>query len=210
MEATPRRRGPITKFTARLRKAERKKQLLATAKELFLTLGYHQTTTDKIAKAAGVTEPVLYQHFPSKKALFLVVLEEIRQGTLHRWQDAAAGLTNPLEKLHAIIDRYLDATREHVPLLRIMHRALVETNDAEITAQVRGFYLDSEKLLADIFKAGQEAGYFRAEIDPRVGAWELIRTALGYSLTYPLGIPLYQEENYIKKAIGCLMYGLMK
>jgi TetR/AcrR family transcriptional regulator len=210
MDVTPRRRGPVSKFTARLRKAERKRQLVARAKELFLSLGYQHTTTEKIAQAAGVTEPVLYQHFASKKALFLAVLEEIRQATMHRWTDAAAGAGAPLDKLRAVAAGYLDVGREHAPLLRIMHRTLVETKDAEITALVRGFYVDGEKLLAQIVQEGQKAGAFRAEIDPRVAAWGLIHAALGYTLTLPLGIPLYQDEGYVDKAIDCLMSGLME
>src|SRR5215471_4461999 len=86
---------------ARMTKAERKRQLLAHAKHLFVTQGYHATTTEKIAQAAGVSEPVLYRHFDSKKALFLEVLEEIREATLTRWHAETAGVTDPLAKLHA-------------------------------------------------------------------------------------------------------------
>src|SRR5262245_51906867 len=162
MEPIPRRRrGPVSKFTARLRKAERKRQLIAQAKQLFVTLGYQHTTTEKIAQAAGVTEPVLYQHFPSKKALFLEVLQEIRQATLLRWADQTAGITNPLEKLHAVVDLYLGSARERTLEFRVMHRTLVETDDSEIAACLRPFYLESEAFLAQILRQGQEAGFFR-------------------------------------------------
>src|SRR5216683_2888539 len=99
--------------TLHMRKAERKRQLLTHAKQLFVTLGYQNTTTGKIAGAAGVSEPVLYRHFESKKALFLEVLQEIREATLGRWQAETARLADPLVKLHAIMDRYLGSTREH-------------------------------------------------------------------------------------------------
>src|SRR5947208_16294002 len=107
MSAPQRRRTEGPKPPPRLRKAERKRQLLAHAKQLFVTLGYHATTTEKIAAAAGVTEPVLYRHFESKKALFLEVLEEIRTATLRRWRAETANLTDPRAKLHAIADLYL-------------------------------------------------------------------------------------------------------
>ena len=209
MDTPSRRPGRVSKFTARLHRADRKRQLLAQAKQLFVTLGYQHTTTEKIAQAAGVTEPVLYRHFPSKKALFLEVLQEIRQATLHRWEDRTAGVTNPLEKLHAVVDLYMGSTREHVVEFRIMHRTLLETDDDEIAACLRAFYLDSEKFLAQILREGQVAGLFRKEFDPRVGAWELIRTALGYTLTLPLGIPVYQDEAYHQKAIACLLHGML-
>jgi TetR/AcrR family transcriptional regulator len=210
MSAPQRRRGEAPKPPARMRKADRKRQLLAHAKHLFVTLGYQATTTEKIAGAAGVSEPVLYRHFPSKKALFLEVLHEIRQATVERWHAETAGLTDPLAKLHAIADMYLGSTREHALELRIMHRTLVETDDEEIVAFLRSFYLDSERLLAQIISEGQQSGVFRRPLDPRVGAWELIRTALGYTLTLPLGIPLYEEADYLPRAIECLLHCLLK
>src|SRR5436190_13997963 len=92
---------------SRMRRADRKRQLLAHAKQLFLTHGYQNTTTEKIAAAAGITEPVLYRHFDSKKALFLEVLREIRQATLNRWSAATASISDPLAKLHAVAEMYL-------------------------------------------------------------------------------------------------------
>ena len=210
MSAPQRRRTEGPKPPPRLRKAERKRQLLAHAKNLFVTLGYHDTTTEKIAKAAGVSEPVLYRHFPSKKALFLEVLHEIREATLERWRAETAGLADPLAKLHAIADLYLGTTREHALEFRIMHRTLVETDDEEVVALLRSFYLDSEALLAQVIREGQQAGVFRRSLDPRVGAWELIRTALGYTLTLSLGVPLYAEPDYVSRAIECLLHGLLK
>jgi AcrR family transcriptional regulator len=210
MSAPQRRRDEGSKVPARMRKADRKRQLVAHAKQLFVTLGYQDTTTEKIAASAGVSEPVLYRHFESKKALFLEVLQEIRDATLNRWNTETGGLTDPMARLHAIADMYLGTTREHALEFRVMHRTLVESDDQEIAAFLRSFYLDSETLLAQIIAEGQQTGVFRRNLDPRVGAWELIRTALGYTLTLPLGIPLYQEPDYIPKAIECLLNCLLK
>jgi len=193
-----------------MRSAERKRQLLEHAKQLFVTHGYQATTTEKIAAAAGVTEPVLYRHFESKKALFLQVLQDIRHATLERWNNDAGGLTEPLAKLHAIADMYLGTTREHALEFRIMHRTLIECDDEEISASLRAFYLDNETLLAQVISEGQQTGVFRRDLDPRVGAWEMIRTALGYTLTLPLGIPLYEEPDYYSRAIECLLNCLLK
>ena len=204
-----RRRAEPRKPARRLPQADRKRELLAHAKQLFLTLGYHATTTEKITQAAGVSEPVLYRHFDDKKALFLEVLREIRETTLLSWQGEVARQTDPLAKLHAIADAYLGSTREHAPEFRVLHRSLVETQDAEVVSSLRAFYLDCETLLAQVIAEGQQAGQIRSSLDPRVGAWELIRTALAYTLTLPLGIPLYEEPDYAARAIECLFECLL-
>ena len=208
--SAPSRRTSDATPAPRLRKAERKRQLLACAKQLFVSHGYQATTTEKIAQAAGVTEPVLYRHFESKKALFLEVLREVREATLLRWRDETTALADPLAKLHAIADIYLGSTKVHAVEFRIMHRTLVETDDEEVVASLRSFYLDSETLLAQVIAEGQQAGVFRRSLDPRVGAWELIRSALAYTLTLPLGIPLYEEAEYLPRAIDCMLQCLLK
>jgi AcrR family transcriptional regulator len=210
MSTSPRRRVQMQKSAPRMRKADRKRQLLTQAKQLFVTLGYQNTTTEKIARAAGVSEPVLYRHFENKKALFLEVLQEIRAATLNRWHAETVHLNDPLAKLHRIADLYLGTTREHALEFRIMHRTLIDTDDEEIAAFLQSFYLDSEKLLARVISEGQQTGVFRRSLDPRVGAWEIIRTALGYTLTLSLGIPLYTEPDYIARAIDCLLHCLLK
>ena len=210
MSAPQRRRAATTKSTARMRKADRKRQLLEHAKELFVTLGYQNTTTEKIAQSAGVTEPVLYRHFESKKALFLEVLREIRGATVNRWRTETADLADPLTRLHAIADMYLGTTREQAREFRIMHRTLIECDDEEIAALLRSFYLDSEELLSQVIQEGQQTGVFRRDLDPRVGAWELIRAALGHTLTLPLAIPLHQEPDYLPRAIECMLHCLLK
>ena len=59
----------------RLSRPARRKQLLGAAQEVFVTSGYHATAMDEIAERAGVSKPVLYQHFPSKLELYLAVLD---------------------------------------------------------------------------------------------------------------------------------------
>jgi AcrR family transcriptional regulator len=59
----------------RLPKAERRAQLLEAALEVFSADGYHAAGMDHIAERAGVTKPVLYQHFPSKLDLYLALLD---------------------------------------------------------------------------------------------------------------------------------------
>ena len=59
----------------RLPAAERREQLLDTAVTLFAKRGYAGATTAELAKAAGVTEPIIYRHFASKKDLFIAVID---------------------------------------------------------------------------------------------------------------------------------------
>ena len=59
----------------RLPRKERREQLLGSALEVFVAQGYHAAAMDDIAERAGVSKPVLYQHFPGKLELYLALLD---------------------------------------------------------------------------------------------------------------------------------------
>src|SRR6266496_5663279 len=73
--ATPQARsnGPAS---TRLPRPARRRQLLGAAQEVFVAQGYHAAAMDEIAERAGVSKPVLYQHFPGKLDLYLALLDE--------------------------------------------------------------------------------------------------------------------------------------
>lgn len=186
----------------RLNAADRKRQLLGVAKKLFAQNGYKMTTTANIAKAANVTEPILYRHFRSKKNLFLEVINEIRRETLDQWREMTRELTDPLEKLRMVARSFQTARQTHHLEYRVAHRALAEINDREIAEMLRQFYCDEAEFFADIIKEGQQAGHFKSDVDPRIAAWSFIRQALAYSLTQPLGIPLYEEADHYDRMVA--------
>ena len=67
---------PISSRGTRLPRDQRRVQLLDAANEVFRSKGYHAAAMDDIADAAGVSKPVLYQHFPSKLDLYLALLDQ--------------------------------------------------------------------------------------------------------------------------------------
>ena len=69
------RNGADTARVSRLPKDQRRAQLLDAATTVFTTKGYHAAAMDDIADTAGVSKPVLYQHFPSKLDLYLALLD---------------------------------------------------------------------------------------------------------------------------------------
>lgn len=64
-------------MSLRLPASERKEQILDIALKVFASKGYHDAAMNDIAKLAGITKPVVYQHFASKRALYLALVEEV-------------------------------------------------------------------------------------------------------------------------------------
>jgi AcrR family transcriptional regulator len=82
------RRVPPT----RLAPDERRRQLLDVACVEFADRGFHATAMDDLALAAGVTKPVFYQHFSSKRSLFVAVLEDVGGRLLEVLTEATASV----------------------------------------------------------------------------------------------------------------------
>jgi AcrR family transcriptional regulator len=85
---------------------ERRAQLLAAATDVFVNNGYHATVMDDIAEHAGVSKPVLYQHFPGKLELYLALLERHTGELVRRVRGA-------IEKIHDNRQRVLNAVRAY-------------------------------------------------------------------------------------------------
>ena len=92
----------------RLPADERREQLLRVACDLFARTGFHDTSMEDIADAAGVTKPVLYQHFPSKRALYGELLEDTGRRLLDRLAEATSHAATGRERVETGFRAYFD------------------------------------------------------------------------------------------------------
>lgn len=89
----------ISELRQRLPAAQRRSQLLEVAIARFAASGFHTTSMDEIADAAGVTKPVLYQHFHSKRQLYRELLETVGHELLEAVATSAAAETAPFQRV---------------------------------------------------------------------------------------------------------------
>lgn len=92
----------------RLARPARRKQLLGAAQEIFVAQGYHAAAMDDIAERAGVSKPVLYQHFPGKRELYLALLDQHASGLVTRVRAALASTTDNHARVAASVHAYFD------------------------------------------------------------------------------------------------------
>src|SRR5207342_2387279 len=97
-----------TRVTPRLSKPARRTQLLAAAKTVFVSQGYHAAAMDDIAVRAGVSKPVLYQHFPSKLELYLALLDQGSERLISVVREALASTDDNKERVAATMAAYYD------------------------------------------------------------------------------------------------------
>jgi AcrR family transcriptional regulator len=92
----------------RLPRQARRAQLLDAAQQVFVAVGYHAAAMDDIADRAGVSKPVLYQHFPGKLELYLALLDASCDALVDAVRTALASTHDNQERVAATMDAYLD------------------------------------------------------------------------------------------------------
>ncbi len=93
---------------ARLPRSARRKQLLAAAQEVFIANGYHAAAMDDIAERAGVSKPVLYQHFPGKLELYLAILDTQTSALTDAIRAGLAATEDNEQRVHNVLSAYFD------------------------------------------------------------------------------------------------------
>src|SRR4030088_2423479 len=98
---------PHSRPTAtRLPAPRRRRQLLDVAVEVFAERGFHGTSMDDVADADGVTKPVLYQHFSSKRQLYLELLDDVGSRLVAAVTGAVDGASGPRQQVEAGFGAY--------------------------------------------------------------------------------------------------------
>ena len=92
----------------RLPRDQRRVQLLDAASEVFASKGYHAAAMDDIADAAGVSKPVLYQHFPSKLDLYLALLDQSCDRLVDVVQEALASTDDNADRVIATVAAFYE------------------------------------------------------------------------------------------------------
>ena len=94
--------------TSRLPRGARRLQLLRAAQDVFVAQGFHAAAMDDIADRAGVSKPVLYQHFPGKRELYLALLEQQVDELTDRVRQAMDGTEDNRTRVDGAVGAYFD------------------------------------------------------------------------------------------------------
>ena len=166
-------------MSSRLPAEERKAAVLECACGIFQAGSYRGTTTAEIAREAGVTEPVLYRHFASKRALYLAVLAESWSRLRALWDAAVKEEPDPKFWVGTMGREYFAAKDPKVMCADLWMQALVEANDdAEIRKFLRKQMREVHDYVSDVIRRSQAAGGVFPERDPSAEAWMFISIGL--------------------------------
>ena len=126
---------PTARRTSRLPRGARRQQLLRAARDVFVAQGFHAAAMDDIADRAGVSKPVLYQHFPGKRELYLALLEQQVDDLSDRVREAMAGTADNRTRVDGAVGAYFDFIDAEGEAFRLVFESDLR-NDAEVRQAV--------------------------------------------------------------------------
>jgi AcrR family transcriptional regulator len=186
---------PVAEKRCRLPAAQRRAAIVEAALQVFGERSYGRATTAEIARAAGVSEPILYRHFASKRDLYIACLEAMA-ARLHETTEAIiAAEPDPREWTFAV-PRALERLRKQaIYPSQMWIQALGEAGeDADLTRYLRQHMRELHAFAAGIIRRAQEAGGVAPDRDPDAEAWIGLGLGLLRSVQARLGGVLTAED----------------
>ena len=116
--------------TGRLPRSARRNQLLGAAEEVFVAQGYHAAAMDDIAERAGVSKPVLYQHFPGKLELYLALLDKHCDALVEAIRTALEATTDNKLRVQATTEAYFAYVAAESGAFRLVFESDLTNEDA--------------------------------------------------------------------------------
>jgi AcrR family transcriptional regulator len=141
--ATTRPRG------GRLPRPERRAQLLGSALEVFVAQGYHAAAMDDIAERAGVSKPVLYQHFPGKLDLYLALLDASCDAVVENCRVALESTHDNKHRVAATMDVFYEYVAGDTGAFRLVFESDL-TNEPAVRERVDRVTTDCATMIASV------------------------------------------------------------
>ena len=162
----------MTTAPTRLPAAERRLALIETAIRVFSDGSYRGTTTAEIARAAGVSEPILYRHFASKRDLYLAALDHVWAKARTEWERVLAATPDVRTAFQSMGAGHVTIRDCKFQMAELWVQALSEANeDPELRRQLRRHMREVHDFIASVIRRGQDEGVLNPSRNANAEAW---------------------------------------
>lgn len=145
---------------------ERKRDTVAAVVELAATDSPERLTTARIARHMGLSDAILFRHFPGKAAVWAAVMEWVATTLEARFGTVENDSVSALETLEGLFLRHIDFVHAHPGVPRLLFAELQRPDETVAKKVVRGFLGRYAARLRRCLEGGVAAGELRADLDP--------------------------------------------
>jgi AcrR family transcriptional regulator len=165
-----------SKKRVRKPKSVRRREIAEAAVAIMARHGYYGTSVARIAKAVGISNSALYQHFRNREDV-MVAATELLGERANEWTKQVEG-ANALEKLGTIADGHLPWAESSLEsFVRPMFAIVGVTERARLEPSTPRAVLEAYELILPVVEEGQREGSIRSDVDPGDLAWAVLMFA---------------------------------
>jgi AcrR family transcriptional regulator len=181
--------------------AERRQGLIDTAIRLFSEGSYRGTTTSEIARAAGISEPILYRHFTSKRELYLAALDHVWGKARASWEHALATTPDVRAAMETMGRGHVTVRDCKFQMAELWVQALGEAaEDPDLRKHLRRHMREVHDFIADVIRRGQTEGVLHPERNADAEAWSFLAGGVLGMVGRRIGLLEEQEVKAIRTA----------
>jgi AcrR family transcriptional regulator len=183
--------------SSRLPRQARRRQLLGAAQEIFVAHGYHAAAMDEIAERAGVSKPVLYQHFPGKLDLYLALLDESVAALTDTVRTALASTTDNKQRVSATFTAFFDFVGSTGEAFRLVFESDLR-NEPAVRDRLDATMRDCAEMVSEIIREDAGIGDDEAHL-LGIGLVGMAQISATYWLSTDRMIPKGAAEELIAR-----------
>ena len=183
--------------SARLPRSARRNQLLGAAEEVFVAQGYHAAAMDDIAERAGVSKPVLYQHFPGKLDLYLALLDQSVDELVETVRHALRSTTENKQRVAATFSAYFEYMESEGQAYRLVFESDL-SNEAAVRDRLERGQRECAQMISPMISQGAGLDEDEARL-LSVGMVGLAQVTARYWLTTRDHIPREAAEQLVAR-----------
>jgi len=149
----------------RIRGEERREQILRCSIGVFAKSNFQSARVADIAASAGISEAMVYKHFPSKKNLFIEALQYISERLMSRLEEEVKKEQDPLRAIRQMMSTFSDPMVNPPEEVRVRSKAISEIDDKEIADRLHRDHETFMRFIGSLIVRGMEEGKVRKDLD---------------------------------------------
>ncbi len=183
----------------------RREQIVTTTIGLLARHGLSGTTTARIAREVGISEPALYRHFLNKEEIILAALDAVSENLVGMMFRAAETETGTVGKIHVMSAALYDFITAHPQESVVLFEVFSASRDNHLKRILQEKFLNGMGMMEQVLRAGMEAGDVRPDIDVELTAWKIMSLGITLNFAAMLGLNHVLTEERALSAVDELL-----
>lgn len=154
----------------RLSAEERQEEIVRVAVDLAASQGVDEVTTQDMAEAMGLTQGAIFRHFPTKDAIWVAVMQWVRDRLMSVVEAAAGRGEDPLDSLEKMFHAHLAFIARHPAIPRLLFSGQLHHKNAQLKRLIQEIVAGYEARVAGLLKEAKALGLARADLDEESAA----------------------------------------